>query len=228
VPSGRLILNAGAPDANGVATITTPPGPFFISVNIPLVSLQVCQRITSCTGVIHCNGGVNAAVRTELNSLKPGLTCQVATTPSSCQASGPPCCSNACEGVGVGSGNLPMTTTTVNPGTGTGGLVVLECLDSTVFGPSGINCAAQTYPPDRLTVYTTGSSAAVVTNECPPDPSTNARATVSATGQNFQCSNWTMENGPGRLLIPAVVEQPNAPIIGDISALILLDDQLND
>lgn len=224
VPSGRLTLNAGAPDANGVATITTPPGPFFISVNIALVGLQVCHRITSCTGVIHCNGGVNATVRTQVNSLKPSLTCQVATTPSACQAGGP-CCSNACEGVGVGSGNLPVTTTAINPGTGTGGLVVLECLDSTVFGPSGGNCATlTTYPPDRLNVYTTGSSTAVVTNECPPDPSTNRLATVSATGENFQCSNWTVENGPGKLLIPALAEQPNAPIIGDVSALIQLDD----
>jgi hypothetical protein len=222
--SGRLVLNAGAPDADGVAALSTPPGASFLSINVPVASLRVCHRITSCTGVIHCNGGVNAVVRTQLNSLRQGLTCQVATTPSACQAGGP-CCSNACEGVGVGSGNVPTATTAVNSGTGTGGLVVLECLDSTVFGPLGTNCATlTTYAPDRLSVYTSGSSTAAFTNECPPDPTTNRLATVSSTGENFQCSSWTTENGPGRLLIPVVVEQPIADLAGDVSALIQLDD----
>ena len=222
--TGRLTLNAGAPDANGVAALSTPPGASFLSINIAIASLTVCQRITSCTGVIHCNGGVTAAVRTELNSLRPGLTCQVTTTPSACNA-GTACCTNACEGIAIGSGNAPVTSAAVTPGTGAGGLVVLECLDSTFFGPLGTNCATlTTYPPDRLNVYTTGSSTAVVTNQCPPDATTNRLATVSSTGENFQCSNWTAENGPGRLLIPALAEQPNAALVGDVAALILLDD----
>jgi hypothetical protein len=218
------VLHAGAPDADGVAAISTPPGPFYISINIPIATLTVCQRITSCTGAIYCNGGLNAVVRTQLNSLRQGLTCQVATTPSACQTGGP-CCTNACEGLGVGSGNTPATSVAVNPGTGTGGLVVLECLNSTVFGPMGTNCATlTTYGPERLSVYTTGSSTAVITNECPPDATTNQRATVSTTGENFQCSSWSTTNGPGKLLIPAVEEQPTALIAGDIAALIVLDD----
>lgn len=221
--SGRLVLNAGAPDADGVAMLNTPPGPFYIAVNIPIATQTVCHRITFCTGAIYCNGGTDAVVRTELDSLMQGLTCQVATTPSACQTGGP-CCTNACEGLGVGSGNSPVTNTSINPGTGAGGLVVLECRDSTVFGPLGTNCATLTYGPERVSVYTTGSSTAAITNECPPDAATNRRATVSATGENFQCSSWSVENGPGKLLIPAVAEQPDARVAGDVAALILVDD----
>jgi hypothetical protein len=224
---GSLVLNAGPVDEDGIAAITTPPGPFYFSVDIALGGQRVCHRIQSCTGFVYCNGGINADVHTQIDSLAQGLTCVRPTTPpalaNKCQPTpaGGPCCLNACEGIGVGSGNTPVGTVGINTQNTGPGTVVLVCEDTTVFGPLDSDCTTIAYGPDQESIYTTGTSTAVIVNECPP---LLLRSNITTTGENFQCSTWTAENGPGKLIFPAVREEPTALIAGDVSAVGVIDD----
>ena len=133
---------------------------------------------------------------------------------------GGPCCTNACEGIGVGSGNTRTGTVGINSQDTGLGTVVLFCQDATAFGEPTADCTTIEYIPDQESIYTTGMSRAVVVNECP----SAARSDIAATGENFDCATWDIENGPGKLIFPALREQPTNMISGDVSAVGVIDD----
>ncbi|MFI5364447.1 MAG: hypothetical protein ACHQ4J_02375 [Candidatus Binatia bacterium] len=117
IPQGTMVLNAGAPDANGQATVTLGSAPAIIQTDISVGGLTLCTRLDSCTGTLYCNGGANVDLLVTLDSLRTGLTCLqngmglppggsanlcIAPTPGKPGTPTPvplPCCSNACEGI---------------------------------------------------------------------------------------------------------------------------------
>jgi hypothetical protein len=220
-PSGMLILHAGPMNASGHATVTVT-GPYYTTTVLALGGVTLCVKIESCTGDLYCNGGTNVDATETLDSLKAGLTCTMDGT-NRCSPGSTKCCSNACEGVGVGSGNSMVGAFGVNPSTDSGaGALALTCMQRSVAPNkiSGVDCATQDYSMAGETVqlYTTGTNTAVVTNHCAGTLSTNNADTVpmfSKKGQNFDCTGWTTGSGPGILAFSIPTEEPTSLFPGD-------------
>ncbi len=198
---GALTLVAGAPDAGGMATVVKAPGAAFLFADMTDAGERLCRRITSCSGSLHCDGGINVDVTVELDSLQDAFTCDPDTAPG-CQSG--QCCLNACEG--GASGNAPATTVGVNPGVDSGpGALTLACHEATAVVALGADCSTAAYGPDAEAVYTTGTATAMVMNEC-RNPA--GAATISLTGEPFDCADWTAEDGPGKLAVVEPLEEP--------------------
>lgn len=221
-PTGSMILAAGGTDANGHATVTVT-GPAYITIPIQLAGLTVCSKIDSCTGDLYCNGGANVDETETLDSLRAGLTCVQDGTNNCPNASTSKCCSNACEGVGIGSGNPVISAVGVNPTTDSGaGALLITCMQRniTINKSSGVDCTTQDYSAARLfpQVYTSASSTAQVMNHCPGLAVGNKADVIprfTKSGQNFDCSNWTSATGPGGFAFATPAEQPSALTVGD-------------
>lgn len=128
LPEGAFDLVADAPGVDGSATVHVT-GPAYFSVPILNGAFgYFCDRITSCTGHVYCNGGLPADVLVEQDSAGPGL-----------------------------QGN-PVVTTTGLGANGAAGTVVLTCDQSFIqVNPPAPDCPSLAYPPDQSSVYTTGS-----------------------------------------------------------------------
>lgn len=218
-PAGILMFSAGAPDAGGHAAVTLLGGPVIIQTNIALGGLSLCTRIDSCTGTLYCTGGANVDVVSQLDSLKPPLTCVRDGTKGCTNVAANVCCSNACEGVGVGSGNPTTRTGGVNTADSGPGSMLLMCEEriAQVPFPPG-SCATADFAAASLTteLYTTGSSTAKVVNHCAGSGAPAARVvTFAKTGVKFDCSQWTTENGPGALAFSIPSEEGSAQFSGD-------------
>jgi hypothetical protein len=87
-----------------------------------------------------------------------------------------------------------------------------------VLGPGGLpsDCATASFGPAALIAYTTSMSTATVA-----EPVQGGSVTFTATGTNFSCAAWTVQNGPGKLVAPRILVDG----AGDDEAqgLILLD-----
>jgi hypothetical protein len=217
-PAGTLMLNAGPKNASGQASVTLSGAPVTIQTSIALGGLTLCTKIESCTGTLYCNGGANVDTVAQLDSLAPGLTCTRDGT-HSCPATSTFCCSNACEGVGVGSGNPTVRTSGVNTTDSGAGSMLLMCQERIVSVNSvGADCSTVDYSSAAVTneLYTTGTSTAKVSNHCAGSgaPSTKA-VTFAKTGEKFDCSAWTTENGAGGLAFSIPSEEGSAQFTGD-------------
>jgi hypothetical protein len=214
-----MTLAAGAPDGNGDAT-TTVTGPVYISIPMALASMTICTKIESCTGDLHCNGGANVDETETLGSLRAGLTCIQDGTHNCPSSPTSVCCSNACEGVGVGSGNSVVSATGVNPTTDSGpGALLLTCMQRNVVvnKASGVTCATLDYSAARLfpQIYTTGSSTAIVLQHCSAAGKASTVPQFAKSGSNFDCANWTLATGPGAFAFSTPAEEPSAQTPSD-------------
>jgi hypothetical protein len=212
-------LDATGPDGAGHSTVTVT-GPSTFTTVLALGGVTLCTRIESCTGTLNCNGGANVDITETLNSLAAGLTCVRDGTNMCTDLPTSVCCSNSCEGVGVGSGNPTVTAIGVNTADSGIGAMVLDCMQRSlqVEETTDVNCATQDFSGAALShqIYTTGSGAAVVTNHCPGSGSPGSRVPrFSKTGQNFSCAAWTSASGPGTLVFAIPSEQPSSAITGD-------------
>jgi virginiamycin B lyase len=129
--TGALDLVAGAPGFDGVAPVSVT-GPLYLRAPILGGAFgNLCFRITSCAGIVDCNGGTAVGVDVVADSAGSGV-----------------------------QGN-PVTTTTGLGDDGGPGAVLLTCQQSFAqVGPTETDCSVITYPPDTPVAHTTGSSSA--------------------------------------------------------------------
>ncbi len=220
-PAGFLVLVGGALDETGTAPVGLADPPYYISVNINLgVPQTVCYEILSCAGSVHCSGGANANVLESLDSLSTDeLGCVRDGTHACPDVPSSLCCSNACEGALVGSGNLPVTATGVGATDSGPGALVMTCNIRGRLGlPFGSSCALQDFSAAPVETHglTTAIAAARVIQHC---AGSGAPASVTpffgVTGVSFECGTWTTENGPGTLVWALPTEEPTTFISGD-------------
>ena len=125
--TGSFDLVGGTPGPDGVAPVTVA-GPIYYTA--PLLSGAygtLCFRITSCTGMVDCNGGTAVDVQLVQDSGGPGLQ------------------------------NNPVQATAGLGGDAGPGAVLLTCQESFVQLPPGpVDCAMVSYPADQTAYYTTG------------------------------------------------------------------------
>jgi hypothetical protein len=232
-PMGTLMFDAGGKDSTGRATVTlTNPG-VVIRTDLSAGGLTLCTKLDSCTGTIYCNGGTDVDVLNSLDSLAAGLTCMRDGT-HSCPATAPTppvCCSNACEGVGVGSGNSPQQTSpppSVTPTDSGAGAMLLICMQRSVpVKPIG-DCSQADFSTASTATqyYTTGIDTGQVLNHCAGLGATASKVPkIARKGTNFDCSNWMTENGVGVLGFTIPSEEGDANISGDGANAGLWSDQ---
>jgi hypothetical protein len=216
-PAGQMVLAASGVDGSGHATVTVT-GPFYVTIPMSLAGMTICSKLESCTGDLYCNGGTNVDNTQTLDSLKTDLTCIQDGTHNCPDLPTSVCCSNACEGVSVGSGNPVVPATGVNATDSGAGALLLTCTQRNVTPKqvSGVNCSTQDYSAAApfTQIYTTGSSTAIVRNHCAgPASSAGNKASVvpqfAKNGQDFDCTNWTLATGPGAFGFSTPAEEPS-------------------
>jgi cysteine-rich repeat protein len=186
---GAFDLVGGSPDTNGVAQVTVSGPVFYTGPILGGAFGTLCFRLTSCTGIVDCDGGTAVGVQVVQDSAGPGV-----------------------------QGN-PIQATAGLGGDGGPGAVLLTCQQSFVQLPPGpADCTTITYPPDQPAYYTTGQTEGHFLNANPRV----GTAEISVTGENFVCSAWSTENGPGQLATTFLVEED--PQAGDTANANLLDD----
>lgn len=246
VPEGQLVLQAGEPDANGVAEVTTVGGPFYVTTDVDestrlAASARFCSKIVSCTGTIYCDGGANVDVVIELDSLTQGLEC-AKTDRCLDQRSNPPeplpCCDNACEGFVDPDADIVQPVTSKNkavitrvadvdadaPDSGPGAMILIcEQINRQFQLEGALDCSQQQYGDvTEPIVYTTGCTTSKVKNHCPvPEgkPGTGASATLEFTlrGENFNCFKWGTAASEGAFANTIPLEEPTDVVLGDTS-----------
>ena len=218
-PTGTLLFDAGVEDVSGHATVTMANGPSIVTTVSALDGVTLCTKIESCAGTLYCNGGANVDTASQLESLAAGLTCVRDGTNSCPDAPTSLCCSNACEGVGRGSGNQTMRSSGVNTADSGAGSLLLMCQERVVSLPGVTgNCATADYSTAAITneLYTTGTATAQVADHCAGSGAPANKAVVFAkTGEKFDCSSWTTENGAGGLVFAIPLEESSGDFTGD-------------
>jgi cysteine-rich repeat protein len=133
--AGSLDLEAGAPGFDGIAPVSVT-GPVYLRAPILGGAFgNLCFRVTSCTGIVDCNGGTAVGVEIAADSGGPGV-----------------------------QGNPVTTTTGLGPDGGPGA-VLLTCQQSFVqVGPTQTDCAAVAYSPDAAVAHTSGTASAAWLN----------------------------------------------------------------
>jgi hypothetical protein len=202
---GALVLDAGAPDEDGIAAVVTPPGDFYTFVDIDfagIVSLRRCRRVRSCTGTIFCRGGANVDVEGEHDS----NGCEARTGFDRCQA--------------------PMSASGTGLADSGPGALLLTCRAATAIVALGGDCATASYGAEAAVVYTTGQHAARTLDQCPTTVGgAPSAAAITGTGVNLSCEEWTAENGPGTLVLVELCEEPFALAgLGDVALVEFLAD----
>lgn len=220
-PSGTLVLDGGPIDGTNSSPISLVAPPYYIGVDINLgAPMTLCNQFLSCTGIIHCSGGFNVDVVDSLDSLSPlELGCIADGTNFCTDDPTSVCCSNSCEGIGVGSGNTSVVTTGVGAGDSGPGAMVMTCQVRTVNDlPLGSDCAVQDYSssPIETRGLTTGTATAAIPQHCAgPGGPPEALLTFAATGVNFDCGSWTTEDSPGTIVWGLPAEEPTPFLPGD-------------
>jgi hypothetical protein len=189
--SGPLVLQAGAPNASGVASISVASAVVFDAQQPSQASDDhVCWRIeANGTGTIDCDGGSNADATITVNSNTTG------TPPA-------PVWDNAWLSVPAN----PAT----NSGNGAAVIPISLKVQSTVAACPGPSDASWNSITAHTTVAVTGTATVTINNArrcpggngltgtCPTSP-----YVVSLSGTNFNCATFTT-NGSARLVIPQV------------------------
>jgi cysteine-rich repeat protein len=186
---GSFDLVGGTPGTDGVAPVTVNGPVYYTAPLLGGAYGTLCFRITSCSGIVDCDGGTAVGVQLVQDSAGPGL-----------------------------QGN-PVVATTGLGGDGGPGAMLLTCQESFIqLAPGTVDCSTVTYPPDQTAYYTTGQVEAHYLNGNPRV----GTGEISITGQNFTCSTWSTEDGPGQLATGFLVEED--PQAGDTANANLLDD----
>jgi cysteine-rich repeat protein len=170
VTSGPMSLIAGAPDAGGSATVTLG-GDVIVQIDIALGGTVQCFKFEALgtTGSLNCCGGRAVGMSNTRDSNTGGIPA------TGGQSNGP-----AVQLGGIGTGGI-------------GDLLMAFSVRET-GGPTGFNCLTATYAGAPRTVFwTTGEAAGRVVRPAQG----GALFEFKTTGQPFDCSNWTTENGPG-------------------------------
>jgi len=137
-PDGAFDLVADAPGADGIATVSVAGPLYYVSPILGGSFGYICVRLSSCTGIVDCNGGTPVGVQVEQDSAGPGK-----------------------------QGNPPTTQTGLGPDGGPGA-VLLTCAQALVqVPPPEPDCRTIAYPADGTTVYTTGGTEAHYLNGDP-------------------------------------------------------------
>ncbi len=187
--SGAVDLVGGTPDLDGIAAVTVSGPVYYRGPILGGAFGTLCFRITSCTGVVDCDGGTAVDVEIVQDSAGPGK-----------------------------QGN-PIQASTGLGGDGGPGATFLTCQQSFVQLPHGpADCTTVSYPPDQPSYYTTGQTEGHFLNGNPRI----GTGEISITGENFACSAWSTEDGPGQLATTFLVEED--PQAGDTANANLLDD----
>jgi len=123
------------------------------------------------------------------------------------------------DSAGPGEQDNPVVVQTGLGTDGGAGAMLLTCQQSFVqLSPGETDCTSADYPPDTSAAYTTGQVEAHFLNGNPRI----GTGEITAFGENFVCSAWTTEDGPGKLATGFLVEEdPNA---GDTANANVLDD----
>ena len=229
-PTGTIELDGGQVDVFGNAPVSLLAPPYIITTDLNIGLPQtICHEILSCTGTVHCTGGTNVDVLETLDSLPVSQPSCIQDGANSCPNDpSSVCCSNACEGVGVGGGNPFSVATGVNPTDSGPGALLLICDMRTIEGlPLGTDCSAQDYSSQTIETHalTTGSATSQVINHCagtgaPPD----VVPTFGTTGVNLDCSDWSSEDGDGTIVWALATEESNAFLPGDGANAFIYDD----
>jgi cysteine-rich repeat protein len=136
-PDGAFDLVAGAPGADGVATVSVA-GPRLLRLADPRRSFgYICVRLSSCTGIVDCNGGTPVGVQVEQDSAGPGKQGTRPTTTGSVRTAARARCSSRAR-------RRWCRRPAAEP-----------------------DCSTIAYPPDGTTVYTTGETEAHYLNGDP-------------------------------------------------------------
>lgn len=108
------------------------------------------------------------------------------------------------DSAGPGIQGHPVVTTTGLGPDGGAGTVVLTCGMSTVqLNPPPPDCSTASYPPDQPTVFTTGALTARFLNA----HATIGSGAITGSGENFVCSEWSIEGSAGALAGAFLVEE---------------------
>jgi len=127
--NGAFDLVGGSPGTDGVAPVTVSGPVYYTGPILGGAFGTLCFRLTSCTGIVDCDGGTAVGVQVVQDSAGPGV-----------------------------QGN-PIVTTTGLGGDGGPGAVLLSCQQSFVQLPPGpADCTTINYPPDQPAAYTTGQA----------------------------------------------------------------------
>lgn len=171
VTSGPFSLTAGATDANGSAPVTLDSD-VIVQIDIPLGGTVQCLKFLAAgsSGNLHCCGGHAVGMSFTRDSNTGGVPT------SGGQANGP-----AIQLGGVGLG-------------GRGDLLMAFQVQET-GGATGFNCLTATYGGGSTRIWTTGTATARILRPGQGGPLFE----FSATGQPFDCSAWTVTDGPGTL-----------------------------
>jgi hypothetical protein len=169
---------------------------------------------------VYCSGGTNVDVSETLDSLSLGAGACTQDGSNSCPNNpGNVCCSNRCEGVGVGSGNTAVHAIGTGAGNSGKGALVMTCDIRTKSGlPFGQDCSVVAYTgtpqPHELTTATT---TAIMINHCAGNgaPAAVVPTLTPAVGENFSCTQWTNSAGPGTMAWILNTEEPSGLIGGD-------------
>jgi cysteine-rich repeat protein len=163
-----MSLTAGTTNATGTATVTLDSD-VIVTVDIVLGGTVQCLKfLAGSTGSLHCCGG--HAV--DMSNTRDSNTGGIPTTGG--QSNGP-----AIQLGGVGSG-------------GVGDLLMAFQVQQS-GGPTGFDCSTATYGGTSTQFWTTGDAIGRVIR---PAQGGGTLQFVSS-GQPFDCSAWTTEDGPG-------------------------------
>ena len=166
----------------------------------------------------------------ELDSLATGAQCVRDGTANCANDSGNVCCSNSCEGVGVGRGNSEVITIPNGVSDSGAGTLVMTCNLRISQEDMGVDCSQANFDDDLVQqqILTTGSPTVQITNHCAGNPNaSNNAATVpefTKTGENFICEEWNAEDSAGSLSWGIATEQPSGLLVGDGSQVAVYDD----
>ena len=228
VPSGTFVLDAGSPDHDGVSAITGV-GDTLVTVNLNVGNAAtLCYRYSSCTGSIDCDGGSNTDVVHTIDSLAAAEPSCVQDGSNACPNDpSSVCCSNACEGTGVGSGNAASVSPAGAASDSGAGAAIVQCDVQIVQDlPQGTDCTTIDFTGVPIVPhgFSTSASTSEVINHCAGNVAPDAIPTLVQPGENFDCSQWTVEDSPGSFGVAFGAEEPSPFVTGDGANSFLLDD----
>lgn len=188
-----MSLTASATDAGGSATVTLDAD-VIVTIDVTLGGTVQCFKFLAVsTGSLHCCGGHAVGMSNTRDSNTGGIP----TTGG--QSNGP-----AVQLGGVGGGGI--------------GDLLMAFQVQQANGPSGFDCSTATYGGTSTQFWTTASATARVVRPAQGGPVFE----FVGTGQPFDCTGWTSEDGPGSFV--AADTALNAIPGVDAANVRLLDD----
>jgi cysteine-rich repeat protein len=196
---GEWVLEAGAPDGDGVVPISGG-GTIFVDI-LGGSQGRLCRRIESCSGMLYCAGGHNVDVSTSLDS-------------------------EGCQGTIGGSGNATVVVTGSGASDSGVGSLLLTCQvsENTPAGGQTTACdslvEAAWSDPEEF-VFTTGTTTTTLTNSC---VNSGILESVSESGEAFRCDAWETGGSAGVLAFSTVREEPSFIFLFDLGERALFED----